>query len=359
MGKSIVDFNRAIAMSSQGFTQPVPIAMLREIPAIDERSGTNAIIHRQADGKALVSPLSWYGGKFRGETSMSFAQFGVDPDTIFEIYGELTIPPDQLKAFKERPDGVVIGRKLAEDKNLKVGDTFELKGEIYQFDMNLTVVGIFDGPAKRDLRTCYFNWDFLNEGLKRDAQGAGANNAGTVLMRCKTAPSIAQLCKVVDEETKSSDRATKTQTEDAFLSLFTEMIKDLQTYINMVGLAVAFALLVICGVAMAMSMRERTNEVAVLRAIGFQKGQILFMVLAEAILIAGIGGLIGTFGTMFLFQFWDISKYTMGMFPFFYVPFQIAATGFVVSLLVGLLSGLIPALQASSLPVIDGLRKVV
>jgi len=116
---------------------------------------------------------------------------------------------------------------------------------------------------------------------------------------------------------------------------------------------------VICGVAMAMSMRERTSEVAVLRAIGFQKGQILFMVLAEAVLIAGIGGFIGTFGTMFLFKFWDISPYTMGFFPFFYIPTAVAVTGFLVSVVVGLLSGLVPALRAASLPVIDGLRKVV
>ncbi len=356
---TLVPFNRVITMSAQGFTQPVPIALVREIPAIDDRSGIHAIVHRESDDKPLVSPFSWYGGKFRGESATFFAQFGVDPDTLFDIYPELTIAPDQLQAFKERPDGTVIGRKLAEDKKLSVGDSFELKGEIYPFDMNLTVVGIFDGPEKRDLRTCYFNWNFLNEGLKRDFQGQGANNSGTVLMRCKSDELVTKLCAAVDEDTKSSDRATKTQTEDAFVSQFSEMIKDLQTYINMVGLAVAFSLLVICGVAMAMSMRERTSEVAVLRAIGFQKGQILFMVLTEAVLIAGIGGFIGTFGTMLLFKFWDISPYTMGFFPFFYIPTTVAVTGFLVSLLVGLLSGLIPAFRASSLPVIDGLRKVV
>jgi putative ABC transport system permease protein len=253
----------------------------------------------------------------------------------------------------------VIGRKLAEEKKLKLGDPFELKGEIYPFDMNLTVVGIYDGPEKRDLRSCFFNWDFLNEGLKRDFAGTGANNAGSVLILCKDAKSIPDLCKAVDAETKSSDRPTKTQTEDAFVAQFSEMIADLQTYINMVGLAVAFSLLIICGVAMAMSMRERTSEVAILRAIGFQKGQILFMVLAEAVLIAGIGGLIGTFGTLLLFKFWDISPYTMGFFPFFYVPTGLATLGFVVSLLVGLLSGLVPAVRAAGLPVVDGLRKVV
>jgi putative ABC transport system permease protein len=92
--ETLTPYNRVISMSAQGFAQPVPIAMLREIPAIDERSGVNAIVRRQSDGKPIVSPFSWYGGKFRGEANTFFAQFGCDPDTIFEIYPELTIPPE-------------------------------------------------------------------------------------------------------------------------------------------------------------------------------------------------------------------------------------------------------------------------
>ncbi len=355
--RSLREYNRVITMSAQGFAQPVPIAMVREVVQIDKSSGINGIA-TTPEGKPVVSPLSWYGGRFRDE-QVTFAQFGCDPSTIFEIYEELRLPPDRLKAFQERLDGVAIGRKLAEEKNLKLGDPFPLKGTIYPFDLNLTVVAIFDGPSNRDLRSCFFNWDFLNEGLIRDFQGRGANNAGTVFMRCKNAAVIPRLCKAIDDATRNSDTATKTQTEEAFVSMFSEFIADLQTYINWVGLAVAGALIMICGVSMAMSIRERTTEMAVLKAIGFRKSQILLLVLSEAVLIASIGGVIGSIGTKFLFDAWDVSKYTGGFFPFFYVPWTVALLGLAVSFVIGFISGAVPAFRAASVPVVDGLRKVV
>ena len=157
-------------MNSQGFAGPVPIARVAEVAAMD--------------GVVAASPFSWYGGKY-GEETMPFAQFGVDPDTIFTIYDELTIPPDQLKAFQEDQAGCVIGRKLAEDRGLKVGDPLPLKGDIYPFDLNLTIRAIYDGPANRDRRMCMFHWDYLDEGLKRDAKGQGSGNAGIIVVKCK------------------------------------------------------------------------------------------------------------------------------------------------------------------------------
>ena len=129
------------------------------------------------DGVVAATPFSWYGGKY-GEETMPFAQFGVDPDTIFTIYDEFKVPPDQLKAFQEDRAGCVIGRKLAEDRGLKVGDPLPLKGDIYPFDLNLTIRAIYDGPANRDLRMCMFHWEYLDEGLKRDAKGQGSGQRG-------------------------------------------------------------------------------------------------------------------------------------------------------------------------------------
>ncbi|GIW88604.1 MAG: ABC transporter ATP-binding protein [Isosphaeraceae bacterium] len=358
--EEVKGYDRVIVMSSQGFAQPVPIALKNEIIALDQARGLNAIARRAADGKPLISPFSWFGGKYKDEQLSLFAQFGIDPDVFFDIYTELTLPADQLAAFKARPDAVVVGRKLAADKKIAVGDKFPLKGEIYNYDLDLTVVGIFDGPENRDLRSCYFNWDYLNEGLLSKASGVGANNAGTILIKCASTALIPPLCQAIDQATANSDRATKSQTEDAFIGQFAEFTKDLQTYINLLGVAVAFALLIICGVAMAMSMRERTREVAVLRAIGFRKPQILGMVLAEAVLIAGLGGLIGTGTALLLSKNWDaIAPLTMGFFPYLRIPPQVALAGIAGSLLIGLIGGYWPALRAASIPVVDGLRKVV
>lgn len=357
-GASTREYNRLITMSSKGFSRPVPISMLRDIERIDGEEGVKAIA-KTPEGRTALSPLSWYGGLYGGESFSSFAQFGVDPETVFAIYSELTVPPEQLDAFRKRKDGAIIGRKLAEDKKLKVGDPLPLKGTFYEYSLDLTIVGIYDGPAKRDLRMCFFNWDYLNEGLKREFEGRGDDNAGTIVMRCVSSAAMPTLAKRVDDETRNSDNPTKTQTEEAFVAMFSEMIGDLQTYINWVGLAVAMSLVMICGVSMAMSMRERTTEVAVLKAIGFPKGLILFLVLTEAVIIAGLGGLFGSVGTKLLFDAYDITPLTGGMLPGFYVPWETALIGLGGAVVIGLLSGLIPAVLAARIPVVDGLRKVV
>lgn len=358
VGASTREYNRLLTMSAQGFGQALPIALVNEIVRLDEQSGTKAIVRNDED-LPCVSPFAWYGGRYGEETFTTFAQFGIDPDVFFSIYYEIKVPPEQLQAFRDRKDGAIIGHKLAKDKGLKIGDPFPLKGTFYEQNLDLTVVGIYDGPAKRDMRMCFFDWEYLNEGLKRNFEGRGADNAGTVVMLCKDAASMPALAKVIDEGTRNSDTPTKTQTEEAFVAMFAEMIGDLQTYINWLGLAVAMALVMVCGVSMAMTMRERTTEIAVLKAIGFRKGLILFLVLSEAILIAGLGGLVGAIGTKLLFDFWDISPYSGGFLTFFYVPWWIALTGLAGALVIGLVSGLVPAIQASRIPVVDGLRRVV
>jgi putative ABC transport system permease protein len=344
VARSTRETNRLVVMSSQGFAQPVPISLVRQIAALE--------------GVATVTPLSWYGGKL-GEETMPFAQFGVDPLTFFRVYDELTIPRDQLEAFQQDPSGCVIGKKLAEDRHFKVGDLLPLKGDIYPFDLELTIRGIFDGPPNRDRRMCVYHWEYLDEGLRRDYGGTGSGNAGTIAVKVKQAGGLPALAKTIDDLTRNSDTPTRTQTEEAFLRMFAEMMGDMRAFIRIVGLAVIFSLVCVSGVSMAMSMRERTTEVAVLKAIGYGKGLVLYLVLAEAIWMAGIGGLLGALGSKALFDFVDISRYTAGFLPFFYVPWPTALLGLAASLAIGLVSGLVPAVRAATLPVIDGLRKVV
>ncbi|HEX8198921.1 MAG TPA: ABC transporter permease [Isosphaeraceae bacterium] len=344
VARSSRETNRLVVMSSQGFAQPVPISLVREVAALD--------------GVAAVSTLSWYGGKL-GEETMPFAQFGVDSETFFTVYDELSVPPGQLKAFQQDRAGCVIGRKLAEDRRLKVGDPLPLKGDIYPFDLDLTIRGIYDGPSNRDLRMCVYHWEYLDEGLKRDYFGQGSGNAGTISVKVRDAARMPALARAIDELTRNSDTPTRTQTEEAFVKMFSEMMGDLRSFVRIVGLAVVFSLVCVSGVSMAMTLRERTTEVAVLKAIGYPRGLVLYLVLAEAVLVAGIGGVLGALGAKFLFDLVDISRYTAGFLPFFFVPWPTALLGLAASALIGLVSGLIPAVRAARMSVIDGLRKVV
>src|SRR5262249_22660679 len=158
------------------------------------------------------------------------AQFAIDADKIFTIMDEFTIPPDQLKAFKEDRAGCVIGRKLADERKIKVGDPMPLKGDIYPFNLNMTVRGIYDGPSNRDLRMCMFHWTYLDEGLKRDFQGRGAGNAGIVYVKCKDSAVMAPLSKKIDDFYRNSDTPTRTLTEEAFGKMFAEMFGDMRTF---------------------------------------------------------------------------------------------------------------------------------
>ena len=337
-------FNRLFVLNSQGFAGKVPIVRVREVSELP--------------GVVAASPMSWFGGKYNDET-MPFAQFGVDADTYFDVYKELTVPAGQLKAFKENKDGCAIGRKMAEERKIKVGDPMPLKGDLYPVDLKLTVRAIYDGPKNRDLRMCLFHWDYLDEAMKKSSSATRTGNAGCIVARCETGDRVATVCREIDTKYLNSDAPTRSQNEEAFSKFFVEMMGDLKGMVRWIGIAVGLSLVLVGANALAMAMRERTTEVAVLKAIGFNRQLVLFLVLAEAMLVAGLGGLLGAVGSKLLFDSFDLSRFAAGMLPFFYIPWLTAAIGLVASLLIGFVSGIVPAYMASRLSVINGLRKVV
>lgn len=344
---TVREYNRVIALSSQGFAVPLTKAMVDEIAGMD--------------GITASSPLQWFGGQY-GEETLPFAQFGVYADKIFEIYGEYRVPPDQLQKFKDDRRGCIVGRKLFDERKLKLGDPLPIKGRAYPVTLQLVVRGVYDGPENRDLRACWFHWAYLDELLKPlDAGGVSrySGKAGAAVAKCANAEMIPEVCRKIDSLSLNSENPSRTQSEEAFLKMFSDMAGDLTTLIRNVGAAVVVALLCVSGNAMAMSMRERTTEIAVLKAIGYPRRLVLLLVLAEAMLVAGVGGMIGAFGSKLLFDAVDISKFAAGFLPFFVVSWTTALIGLAVAVFIGFAGGLVPALQASRISVINGLRKVI
>jgi putative ABC transport system permease protein len=349
-------YNRIITMNANGFAGMVPIKGVGEVSRMD--------------GVLAASPFSWYGGKYHDEV-MPFAQFSVDANTVFSVLDEFKVPEKELAAFKSDRTAAAIGRRLASDRGLKVGDPLPLKGDIYPVDLDLTIRAIYDGPSNRNLRMCVFHYDYLDEALKKVtmSQNSGGSlatassrmsgNAGMIFIKCKNAEVMPALSKKIDDLYRNSDFPTRTQTEEAFGKMFGDMLGDLQLAIYAIGVAMVFALLFVSGNAMAMAMRERTSEIAVLKAIGYSKGLVLFLVLSEAVLVAGFGGALGSLGSKVLFDYWDVAKYTAGFLPVFFVPWKIALLGLSVSLFVGFASGVVPAILAANSSVVNGLRKVV
>jgi len=231
-----------------------------------------------------------------------------------------------------------------------------VKGTFYDFDLDLTLRGMYDAPTYTD--SLWFHWTYLDEGLKaKKARGDG--NAGTIFAKVASAAAIPAVIETIDSQTANSPDPTRTQTEAAFAQMFVDMIGGLRFFILVIGGVVVFALSLVAANAMAMSMRERTTEVAVLKAIGFPRGRVLRMILGEACLIAMLGGLLGVALGCGLLQ--GLHGVNAQFFPFsiaeFAGPWLLWLV--VIAAFIGLVSGIVPAVLAARRPVIDGLRRVI
>ncbi len=334
--------NRIVVMNTQGFSGALPIAYVDRV--------------RGMEGIEAAVPYAWYGGSYKDQP-MPFAQFATDPMQVFDVWNEYKIDPAQLKAFQENRQGCVADRRLAKRMKWEIGERIPLKGTFYTFDLDLTLVGVFDAPQTND--SLWFNWYYLDEGLRNANAQRAAGNSGTIFARTKGASEMASVSKAIDDRFASSDNPTRTQSEAAFAQMFTDMLGNVQTLIFYIGLAVVFSLTLVAANAMAMSMRERTTEIAVLKALGFSKARVLFFVLGESIGISFFGGILGvTFGCLCF----EAVHRTMPQ----VVPISILEmTGPWIALLlltaagIGLISGLVPAVRAARLSVIDGLRRVI
>ena len=332
--------NRIVVMNIQGFSGKLPIS------SVDDVRSTKSV--------AAAVPFAWYGGSYQDE-QMPFAQFATDPEHVFDVWPEYSIPPEQLAAFKANRQGCVLDRRIAERRGWKVGDRVPLKGAIYPFDLDLEISGIFDSPKNTD--SLYFHWDYLNEGLKQ-LNYPNIDNAGTIFARISSSDSIPTVIKSIDDKFGSSDTPTRSQTEAAFAQMFVDMLGNVQVLIRNIGLAVVFSLSLVTANSMAMAMRERVTEIAVLKAIGFPRSRVLFMVLGEACAISMLGGFLGVgLGCLFL---QGMNRLMPQFFPFTVLEMlgPWISYGLIAAAVLGLISGIVPAIRAAQMSVIDGLRRI-
>lgn len=341
-GREADKYNRVVVMHRQGFAGRVPFTTLDKV--------------RGMEGVVAATPFSWFGGKY-GDGKEFFAQFGTDPNVLFEVWSEVKIPPEQLAEFKSERQACVVDRALAERLKLKIGDKVRLQGTFYQFDLDLKLVGIYQ-PAENTL-SLYYNLKYLDEGLRQKggSAAAAAGNCGTIFFKAASANVIPDLCKQIDEHYANSSFPTKTQTEKAFAQSFVKMMGNVQNFILFIAVFVTVSLTLVAANGMAMSMRERTTEIAVLKAIGFPNGTVLGILLGESVLIASIGGLLGVAAGRGIFALGHMFAPTFVRTAS--MPWDVMATGMLVAAGIGVASGIVPAILAARLSVIDGLRRIV
>lgn len=334
-------YNRIVAMNIQGFSGVMPIANVERI--------------RQLEGVLAAVPYSWYGGNYQ-DRPMPFAQFATDASQVFQVWDEYSIDPEQLRAWQQNRQGCVVDRRLAERWGWQIGDRIPLQGTYYPFDLDLQLCGVFDSPKNTD--SLWFHWIYLDEGLQQQ-NAPVTGNAGTVFAKVESAEAIPRVIQAIDDRFASSDNPTRTQTESAFAQMFTDMLGNIQAYIRNIGLAVVFSLSLVAANAMAMSMRERVTEIAVLKAIGFSRLRVLSLILGESCLIALLGGLCGVGLGCVCLQLLHMLIPQFFPFPILEMLGLWTAGGFAVAAGIGLASGLVPAVRAAQLSVVNGLRRVV
>jgi putative ABC transport system permease protein len=336
-------YNRLVVSNIQGLTAVLPIAYLDTI--------------RKIQGVTCAAPLSWYGGRYR-EEKMPFAQFGTDAGAILDVLPEYRLPEDQLAAWREDPTGCIVGAVIARNKGWSIGTKIPLKGDIYPVDLELTVRGIYDGSSTTDREMLWFHFKYLDEALKARGERS-AGNAGVVMLRCESARIMTAVMDEIDRTFANSNAPVRAMTEKAFQQSFMEMVGNVKAFIQNTAMAVVFSLVCVSANAMAMSLRERTREIAVLKAIGFGRAMVMSLFLGESMLIALLGGVLGSLGAKAFFGLVDLSRFGLTGMGWLYIPWNTALGGLLIAIFIGLVSGLVPSWRAATTSVVDGLRKIV
>jgi len=305
-------------------------------------------------GVSLVVHQTWFGGIYQDPKNF-FMNMPVRPEPFLQMFPEFVLPEAQKKAWFQNRTGAIVGRSTAQRFGWKVGDRIPLQAPIWQLakggnTWEFEISGIFDGAKKSTETTqLIFNYEYFDE-----ARAFAKGQVGWYTIKITDPAKSAEVAKAIDTEFANSAYETKTEAEGAFAQGFAQQVGDIGAIMLGIQTAVFFTILLVAGNTMAQAVRERTEEIGVLKAMGFSNELVLGLILSESCLIAAIGGLGGLGFTWLL---------TAGgspmpsMLPVFYLPGSDLLTGFGLVLALGVVTGALPALQAMRLGVADALRR--
>ena len=339
-GTELAGADRLVIINRAGLIQTIPLAYRDKILAIQ---GVKALTHN-----------NWFGGVYQDEKNF-FPQFVIDPENQRQVMTEMKVPDDQWKNFVNDRQGAVVGAGLAKRFGWKIGDRIPLKNALYgptkTWEFNLDGIYKNDHPGG-DESQFWLQWKYFDENIPSVIKGS----IGWYVLKLDNPDDAVRVAKAIDTEFANSSTETKTETESAFQAGFAKQLGNIEFLILTIGGVVFFTLLLVTGNTMAISVRERTSELAVLKAIGFTDRFVLFFVLAESLVIALIGGLIGL--GLAILAIPAVGAALNGLMPPLLLSAVMLSIGLGFALLVGAASGLLPGLGAMRLRVVDALRRV-
>jgi putative ABC transport system permease protein len=340
-GVSLEGANRLIVRHKVSIIQLLPVsykARMERIPGVE-----------------LATHQTWFGGIYRDPKNF-FMQNPVVPEEFMRMHPELILPAEQARAWETTRTGAVVGRKTAERFGWKVGDKVPIQSTIWSkksgdFVWDFDIVGIFDGKEKNtDTTPLFFRYDYFDE-----ARRGGTGQVGWYTILIKDGAKASEVARLVDAEFENSSAETKTEPEGAFIQGWARQVGDIALITASILGAVFFTILLVTGNTISQSVRERTGELGVLKAIGFTNGAVLALVIAESCLISILGGVAGLAVAFALTAGGDP---TGGMLPLFFFPPGDIAVGLAIAVAMGLATGIFPALQAMRLRVAEALRRI-
>ena len=338
-GADVANASRLVTINRVSIIQPIPLADRDKIARIP---GVEAVTHN-----------NWFGGVYQDEKNF-FPQFVIDPENQRKVIPELVVPDDEWNNFLKDRQGAIVGARTAKRFGWKIGDRIPIKttlwgGGAWEFNID----GIYHGQRPQDDETQFwFQWDYFQERVMDRLKGL----VGWYVIKLDSPDDAYRVAKAIDTEFANSPYETKTETESAFAASWVKQFGNIKFLILTIGSVVFFTLLLVTGNTMAIAVRERTSELGVLKAIGFKDRSVLFLILAESLGIAFVGGLLGL--ALAVLAVPALAIALSGLLPNLILSKAMLAAGIGFALFVGACSGLLPGIGAMRLRVVNALRRV-
>ena len=335
-GVAAAGADRLVVVNRVSIIQPLPMSYSDRIQRIP---GVQSITH-----------ANWFGGVYQDEKNF-IPQFAIDTPTYRQVFSEFKVPDEQWKAFVADREGAIVGSATAEKYHWKVGDRIPIRGTIFQGNWEFNIRGIYKVESNSgDNSQFWFHFAYLDE---RRQYGKGT--IGWYTIKVNNPDESTRIAKAIDQEFSNSPYETKSDSEKSFAAGWVKQMGNIRLLVLSIGAVVFFTLLLVTGNTMATAVRERIRELAVLKAIGYSDTFVMYFVLGESMLVALIGGSIGIALAKAMSLRGDP---TGGLLGIFYMPVWAIVGGIILSAVVGLVAGALPATSAMRLRIIDALRRV-
>jgi len=297
-----------------------------------------------------VVPMALFFGYYQDPKQL-FPSLATDQNRVWDMFPEQHVSPGGAEALKNERTGAIVGEQLMKRFAWHVGQHVTLVGQQQAINLEFKIVGTYESEISGQDNVFYFRGDYLNEALDNP------NTVGFFWVRADSGPSVPGIIEAIDTMFHNSPAETKTETEKSFVLGFVGMMGNIRVFIGSIAIVVLFTMLLVAASTMAMTVRERVREVAILKSIGYPRGTVLGLILGEAVFIAFLGGVVGCLFTILL-GFGNLPKWTGGFVPVLPIAPQTLALAILTGAGIGLVSAFYPAFQASQMTITEALRRL-